>query len=592
MSDAIEPHKTLDRRNPWLVSIAITLVALAVFGYALNWTKPWESDQSAKAAQIMEIAEANDYFLSDNLPDYYRLRLFSLYFAASAAFYKALGIPIFTFMNLSSVVMGTLTLLALAFALRNAMGIHPLWSACVFLAMPLFITTSTYGNEVNWSFAFFCLSLWFLSTNDTRLRCGGAAAFACCIFCRADMILMVPFWAAWAVLFGPAITSRSDLLRRLVPLGVVFSATAGLLWLAFVRTIPQTKTSFEWDTNWNLLASFMSYPFNPSVVLIGAIGWLLLCRVKLGYALSHLLLLASLLFYLHNLSSPKYIMVMILFYGLPAAFLLQRSGPRLRPCFLSAIFFWAIFGVSPFGVFGPDQASIWIVPTADGPTPIGGYFEFFRRARQGFYQSKQVEYLEVTSNSVIAAQNLAPDVRLALPFSSITLPYTLVSLRLERGDKELRLPPFAKPDDTKLLMVRFGYFAAEYSTPGQYGKIRAFLEKGQVRAIATVDQPFPDVIELGEQVPENNDLNLAKRIIFMAEYYHGRKAFHLPEFVEAYRATCWIPIDQASQVPPGIKPIYQDDQFLGFDREIGGGQLFGYPWPARYYNFKLPSRNI
>ena len=53
----------------------IVVASLAVFAYTVNLESPWESDQSAKAAQIMEIADANDYLLSDSLTRCYFLKL-------------------------------------------------------------------------------------------------------------------------------------------------------------------------------------------------------------------------------------------------------------------------------------------------------------------------------------------------------------------------------------------------------------------------------------------------------------------------------------------------------------------------------------
>src|ERR671919_239563 len=86
-----------------LTPLVILLIAFAVILHGVHWTSPWESDQAAKAAQILEIVDTGDWFLSAGLSDYYRVRQFPLYYFLSALAYAVIGGPIFTFMNLSGV---------------------------------------------------------------------------------------------------------------------------------------------------------------------------------------------------------------------------------------------------------------------------------------------------------------------------------------------------------------------------------------------------------------------------------------------------------------------------------------------------------
>ena len=569
----------------YIVPGIILMASLAVFGYALNWSSPWESDQSAKAAQIIEIADANDYLLSDSLTRCYSLKLLTLYYAISALVYKAVGGPIFTFMNLSSVVAGTMTVLSAAYAVRNAFGIHPLWSALVLLSMPLVVISSTYGNEAIWAFAFFTLSLWLLTSPTPWFHYTGGVAMACAIFCRADMVLAAPFWIAWATLFGPAATSRKAIVRRLAVLGVVSAATAAVLWLLLVREIPQSPLTFEWKTNYLLIAAFLSYPFNPSVVVMAAVGWLMMWKLNRRYAPAHLLLLTTLLFYFGMLASPKYILLCVLFYGIPAALLLQRSNWPVRAAALAAILFWWVIGVSVFGGFGPARAALWYVPSVDGPIPSGGYVAFYARARNGFYQAKQEENIVLTSKLAEAAQQVAPDVRLVGQYSVISTAYVRCVRRQQGNEIDPLTPPLAEEGDTRFVMVRTGYFGLGRSAPEWLGKIRAYLEIGQVRPVfANDEQPFPEVIEVGEQVPAGANPSLGRRIAFLQDFYQGHMVFLLPEFVPAYAATSWLPSDDADWAP-----IYQDEEYSGFDREITGAQqVLGFPWPARLYNFRPP----
>ena len=576
-----------------LLPMAILMASLAVFCFALNWTSPWESDQPSKAAQIVVIANENDYFLGQQLPDYYRLRLFPLYYSASAILHRCLALPIFTTMNLSSVAMGVIAVLALAYAARNAFGISPLWTSFVLLAMPLVVINSTYGNEVIWAYSLFALSLWMLTTQSPSLRYGAAAIFAASSFCRIDMILVAPYWAAWAYSFGTAGGAPRLVLRQLLIWGVVFVGTVGLLWLALLRAIPSTSTTFPWDTNWKLLVSYLSYPFNPSVTVIAVVGLILLFRAKPRYALMHLLLLAPLVFYFRNLASPKYITALVLFYAFPAAYLLQSSGARVRVGLAAAVLIWTVVGVSPFGIFAPSQASLWFVPTVDGPLPIGGYIDFYGRSRAGFYQAKQREYLAQAEILLRAAQKLPPDVRLLAHYSANAFPLVLLELNRKSAERPFIMPPKATDDDDRLLMTRLDYITFSKSFPGREARMTGWLKKGQVRSVLAENvDALPAVIEMGEQVPVGSDPNLGRRILFATEYYRGFKIFELPQFIAAYRTTSWLARDRTLKIPADWKPIYTDQHFLGFDGDVGGDQRFGYPWPARYFNLKAPSKNL
>jgi hypothetical protein len=571
----------------------ILLGSLAIFASTVNLDSPWESDQSAKAAQIMEIADANDYLLSDSLTRCYFLKLLSLYYSVSALVYEVVGGPIFRFMNMSSLAAGAIAVLSAAYAIRNAFGIHPLWSAAVLLSMPLVVITSTYGNEAIWAVAMLAISLLLSTCRKPWLFYSSGAAMACAMFCRADMALAIPFWFAWAALFGPSDAHVSPV-RRIFWLANVLGATAVLLWGLLVHEIPEPPLSFDWRKNYLLMAAFLSYPFNPSIVLAAAVGWLLMWKLNFRYALVHLLLLAPLLFYFGNLSSPKYVILFTLFYGIPAALLLHRGNWAVRTCGMAAILLWWAIGASNFGIFGPSEAALWYVPTADGPIPTGGYVKFYQRAREGFYQAKQEERLELTTRLAAATHAIAPDVRLLGQFDEISLPYVRGRRRQQGQEIEPLIPSPVKDGDNKFVMVRTGYIGLARSAPKWFDSIRGYLERGQVRAVFADElEPFPDVIEIGEQVPEDTNPMLGRRIAFLQDFYQGHVAFELPEFIPAYASTCWIESSGAQSAAVPFDPIYKDDDYIGFDREVSGGrQTLGFPWPARIYNFQPPRAHL
>jgi hypothetical protein len=571
----------------------IVLASLAIFGYTVNLQAPWEGDQSAKAAQIMEIADANDFFLSDGLQRCYFLKLLSLYYSMSGVVYDLVGGPIFRFMNLSSVVAGTMAVVFAAYAIRNALGVHPLWSAVVLLSMPLVVISSTYGNEAIWAIAMISLSLLLATCRAPWLHYGSGVAMACALFCRADMLFALPFWFCWVALFGPANDARHSIVRRMTPVAIVFGAAAALLWVLLVREIPEPPLSFEWKTNLMLVAAFLSYPFNPSIVLMAAAGWLVLWKVNTRYALIHLLLLTPILFYFGNLSSPKYLFLCVLFYGIPAALLLERGNRLVRAVALAAMMFWWVFGASNFGVFAPGTAALWYVPSADGPIPAGGYLAFYGRAREGFYQAKQVQRIALTSAMVEAAQEVGPDVRLLGAFDEISMPYVRCLRRRQGQDTERLIPPRAEDGDTKFVIIRTDYLGLARGAPKWLDMIRGYLERGQVRPIRAADgAAFPDVVEIGDQVPVDTNRALGRRIAFVQDYYKGHMVFQLPEFIPAYAATCWVTASEAEGADQSSQ-IYADDQYVGFDREIDAAQqIFGFAWPARFYNFQPPRPHL
>jgi hypothetical protein len=580
------------RTGDYITPLVIIAASLAIFAYAVNLSSPWESDQSAKAAQILEIADANDYLLSDSLTRCYFLKLYSLYYSASGLVYDIVGGPVFQFMNLSSILAGTLLVLSTAYAARNALGAHPLWSATVLLSMPLVVVSSTYGNEAIWALAMLALALFLATCRTPWLYYVSGVAMACAIFCRADMVLAGPFWIAWAALFGPVEEPRTSLVRRIIWLAIVFGAASGLLWILLVREIPEPPLAFEFNTNFLLMAAFLSYPFNPSIVIIAAIGWLVIWKLNFRYAIVHLLLVLPLAFYFRNLSSPKYVILFTLFYGIPAALLLCRAAWYVRVCAVSAILFWWVVGLSNFGIFSPDQAALWYVPSADGPIPTGGYVKFYQRAREGFYQAKQDERLELASRLAAATSQIAADVRVLGQYDEISLPYVRYVRRHRGADIDPLIPAQAQDGDNKFVMVRTGYIGLARFAPKKFDLLRGYLEKGQVRPVfEDDDRPFPDVIEVGEQVPEGTNAILGRRIAFLQDYYQGHMAVQLPEFIPEYAATSWIKASE--QASAGQNWIYKDDEFIGFDREEDGArQMLGFPWPARIYNFRPPRAHL
>jgi hypothetical protein len=564
-------------------------ILYAIFlGLIVRPSDPWESDQPFKAAQILEIAHGHDYLLSPAVRDCYRLGTLSFYYSASALLYNLIGGDLFTVMNYSSVPLGVLAGVSFAWALYNAFKISPVWSFLVLFSMPLFVVTSTYGNEAAWSIAFFCLSMALVSTSRVSLQLGGGAAVAISLFCRTDVVLLAPYWLAWVLLFCHTEKTESWIVRVLRP-SAAFILMGIVLWLLLLRRIPKFNTTSEYVFNIKLVAAYLSYPFNLSIVLLGAIGWLMLIKRRATYAWAHLLLLIPLVFYLHLLSSPKYIICLLIFYGLPAAYLLEQSKLTLRVAMVALIGVWFFIGLSVFGVFGPQKAALWYVPSADGPTPIGGYLAFYQWARAGDYQLKQVENIKELYDFVDFAKT-TNERYWVVGYQPVSA-FRLARARGDLGTPEqaARIQSICDPPDEfiqeqpadapKIIMFRIGYTDLKAVRADVATRIRSYLEKGQLRPVGPgAHEVLPTLIELGDHINEGENSILGKRILFAIDYFHGRRIYEQPTFVPAYRATSWVP---ATTKVEGA-PLYRDAEVAVYDRPIEGAKIFSFVWPARY----------
>jgi hypothetical protein len=570
------------------------ILCAILLGLVTNLSMPWESDQPAKAAQILEIANRHSYFLTNDVPGCYFLKLFPFYYSASALLYTVTGGDIFAFMNLCSAVFGVVSVLALAWAFRNAFGIQPTWTCLTLLAMPLFVITYTYGNETAWSVAFFSLSLALVSTARRDLHFAAGCAVAISLFCRADTMFFAPYWLIWSLLFCKGNEGESWIKRLLLPI-IAFAVTAGALWLLLMREIPKPPTSFEWSWNLKLIAAYLTYPFNPSIVLLGAIGWLLLIKQRPAYAWAHLLLLLPVAFYIRNLSSPKYVICLLLFYGLPAAYLFQQARSSFRVVMVVAIAVWFFVGLSPFGVFGPTGASRWYVPTSDGPCPIGGYLAFYARSHDGVYQVKQAEHIAQARDFVDFAKNSDGKYWIAGHWPSGAFPIvrawgeTGTPEQAARVNQIINAPGSQgeeQPNDgTRLLVYRSGYLDLSSMDTGMQKLVREWMAKGQLRPVGPgASQLLPTLVELGNHIPEKENSALGKRLLFAIDYFKGHMAFEQPEFIAPYRAI--------SLAAPGAtadaEPIYHDEQVAVFDRPVAGAKIFSYAYPTRYFEQKSP----
>jgi len=280
------------------------------------------------------------------------------------------------------------------------------------------------------------------------------------------------------------------------------------------------------------------------------------------------------------------------------ALLLELASNRARAGMLAFLALWLFIGVSPFGVFGPKEASLWYLPTVDGPCPIGGYLSFYSRARSGAYQHKQIEQVSEARKFVDFAKTSQDRYWLAghWPINAFSLLRARGEIgtpeQIERIQAILDAPGsqnLEQPDDgSRMLLLRSGYSDLASILPELADRIRGWLAAGQVHAQGPgASDALPDIIEVGDHLPQGADRMLGTRLLFLIDHYQSHMVFEQPEFIATYRATSWLPAADLAQAA-GAEPIYRDEEFAAFEIPVEGGKIFSFAWPARYFQFKSP----
>ncbi len=573
-----------------LVSLAILLIITTIlFLFTMSRTMPFEGDQPAKAAQILVISQTNSFFNLASAPDLYRPQLFSFYYISSAVIYKLVGGDLFTFMNLGAVFMGILGVVSLAFALRKAFGVNPLLSGFILLSMPMVVLTFTYGNEVAWMLGLFSLSMAFLVAGRTWMYYAAAPLLVLAAYSRVDGMLLVPFWMGWAACHGRSSTGLVQNWRRLVLLCVLAAICGAVYWIVFLRSIPTTHTSFTWDANLKFIISILSFPFCPTIALLGSIGCCYLLFKETRYGLVHLLLAIPVLFYATNLGSPKYIITLVLFFGIPAAVLMSRARVRGRAVMVALVMFWWIFSISPAGLLGPKRGAYWYLPTLDGPCPTGAYLSFYNNVRKGIYQVKQVETVTLGQDiyQYLLQSRQEPIIFGHKGHQALSLAEVQDGVYGERW-RSYKAGVFdeLQPGSQQIIMARTGYFYARLLTTQAEAQLRDWLSRGKIRGIGKDGTPFPSLVEIGYAVEDGTDVDLGRRILFMIDLYGGQAVFSASQFIEPYAPTSWVPSERAAAIDD--EPVYRDAYFCAYEQQIDDALLYALPWPKAYDRFRHP----
>ncbi|MEM9185685.1 MAG: hypothetical protein AAGB00_04230 [Planctomycetota bacterium] len=582
------------RRAAWGELLVCLAAVLAVLLSLVNLASPWEGDQPAKATQIAHAVDTGGYFQFGSAPNYYRPDLFACYYFVSSIGFRLFGGELFGFMNLLSVVFGVVAIGSAAYYQQQALGIRPVWSVLTLLSMPLVFVSFSYGNEVACGCAFYYLSLAMLTCDRRLAFYASAAPMAASVFCRPEFVFQAPFWLAAACLVGRIGQGEPPRVRHAGVLVAALAVCGVLVWAALVRAIPNPSTTFGFKNNLKLVVAYLTYTFNPTVVLLLVPGYWLLAKRHGRYALAHLLMLAPLPFYLADrFSSPKYVLMLAVFYSLPVAYLLQRASRWGRAAIVSAILVWVVAAVSPFGVFGANGGSVWYVPTADGPIPTGSYAAFFGKARAGVYQAKQRQHIAVAEALMEYNASAAPETRIIGYTPRVVYPYAEL-VRSRAGKPTSKGGPLFRDRDasaTSLVSPRTGYLRMLWLKDEDDQRYRSWLEQGRVRGVLSdASAVFPRLVEIGEAVPEATDPDLGRRVLWIDERFGGYLVCELPSYVNEYDSLSWVPADRVGEID--LTPVYQDARFAAYEQEVEGAEYFGYVWPRRYFSFQHPGKKF
>lgn len=576
--------------------LLITFLTIIFMAFSVNLSVPFEQDQGSKAAKITYMVKSNTIFEPLSGPRFYRDNLFSLYYIISAIIYKVTGGDVFVVMNLLSVFLGIIFFSSLSVLLHKVIHTSHFTNWVVFISMPILTTTFLYGNEVAFSITFFVLSLVFLSFSQTKWKRMFSALFLCAsAFCRPDITLLIPFWIGWYLWIKGYAFSDKRMWCDILELFGSFLATALIYWFFFVRKFELGPLSFDYHTNIKLLLAYMTYPFNLTIVLIGtlSIGLLIVKREKIVLLLFFLTL--PVFFYFNNLSSPKYIIGLAFFFGIPTVMFLGRIKFKERFLALALICIWYLTSITPYGMVNFRDGAGLFIPTADGPIPSGSYFWFYRFVREGFYSSKYKGEIE-SARRMIQYMDENPDENIMIVgrfndhFLLSELAASPFYTEIPEWMKRWYVDSFPELPRVRYIMPQRAYLSFNNMSAKMQSKFLSFLIEGRVRGIAKTPEEeivFPFVIEIGDAIPPNTDPNLAGRILFVYKYYKGEGIMNTNIGPEFYSPTYWLKASRSLSIDADT--IHEDNEWKCYSSIIPNSQIWVTEMPDVYSTEQDPN---
>jgi hypothetical protein len=576
-----------------LITILFTTIILLS---SVNHDLPYEQDQGSKAAKIINLTKTNTIFQPLSQRNFYRDHLFSLYYMLLAVVYKFVGGNIYLVMNMCSVFMGIIFFTSLSILLNKALKTSVLINWIVFFSMPGLTTIFLFGNEVAFSLSFFILSLVSLTLYRQRSgRIFGASFFCASLVCRPDIIFLFPFWLGWLFWIEGDNKPIKQVIMTIFEVVCYLLAISIIYWVIFIRKFEIGPMFYTYNTNIKLFISYITYPFNLTIVIIGVLKLiqLLIKKNKIAFILP--LLLLPVFYYIRMLTSYKFALSLAFLFGIPAVMYIDSLKNRGKTLALALICIWYFVSVTPFGIVGFRDGANLYIPSADGAIPSGSYIWFYKYVHDGFYSAKYRSEIE-SIQQVIQYHRANPEKEIALigRFNTHFLLSELAAseyyFQIDEWIGKWHKESFPDLPGTHFFMLQRSYLSLEKMPKEVKDKFLVFLETGRIKGLdldSEEERPFPLVIETGDLVPKNNDPQLASRILFAYQHYDKQGFVQSNLESELFRPTFWIRKGENSAFEP--TPIYEDNEWECYQTEIQNSSIWVTELPTIYFSERNPN---
>ncbi len=557
------------------------LVSLGLLAAICNFHAFYEQDQMAKVAQVTAML-AQPEVPFHLLQDYYRKDLFSFFYLLGSLFCSVTGLSPMVGLNVLAVLCGATFLTVFPMLVRRLFGASEWISWLAVLLTPAVVVNSAYANETILALTCATLAALCLTYEQRPLILLGSLFYTFSAYARADYLFLGPLLAACT--FYPRFSWEKTKKRLVWFLGA--SLVLGLAYfLVFIRKKPDSHLIFF--GNYTLFASFVLFGIGIPNLIFAGVGLARAIRERRAALLTLGLVGFHLAPYFCRSTSPKYILptilVVVIFAILGMAFCFRRYPVPSAVL----IAFFCFFSVTPFGFFGPARAAYWYLPTDAGPIPTGGYLPFYAKVASGFFHTRY--HHELREAQLIGdLYHQAPENSIILGwfnqqafFGWITAhrKFDVDPFKFFLGTME---PPAQGMNaQTRGLAIRSTYL---YPRRRDDATLAEALRTGKVRtAAATEVNPFPEVILANPLSTEPGEPDLARRILFLREYYAGEHAVPRKEFVAPFKGTSWIPRSRYETERDRLPaPIYEDSEWVAFDQPVDNAIYYSLRFPIAY----------
>ena len=563
------------------VALFLALAALLLWA---SWSPvPYEQDQMNKAAKILHMSKGGTYLDPVSGIDGYRDKLFSLYYIISSFFYIISGLGSFLSGNVLSALAGIFSSLLIVLFVKENFKIESSFPLFIMLNVPLFIVTFSYSNEMALAFMLFLSSIVVVNYGFKYRSFISGVLFAAACFSRPDASLLIPFWLIWQY-----INANSNGMREILKSLAALAAFGFSYSFCVLGEIPlDTSTGFKWGGNLKLTAAMMSYPFGIPTLVISLYGaYVILFKEKLKKGFVLLATLLPVLFYIGNLSSPKYLFYLVLPVTIAAAFGLQRMASPVRYVTIAFMLLFWVVSVSPFGVKFGKEGAHWYLPTADGAIPTGSYAYFYSMPEGESHRAKYAHEIENAEEVAEYVESRSDTITLAGGMNGHALKYVAVKNGYGGNIPGMRRTLGVPEEKSEVIMARRSYLWGMKMSKELAKKFDKWLGKGRVKAISCGECLFPALVKIGTKVEDSKNESLGKRILFVNEHSEGYSSIKSEYFVSNYGSLSWV--TKGEDGIRKVSKVYSGREASAYNTEIEGKTITRMSMPYRYTALKNP----